>query len=122
MADMRELKESMIVGEGVENEERASERGGPNDNETAVTSVESRVAALEQRVESFARELAQLTRMTEQLALLSGKIASLEQSAAAHSRDGADRDGAGIAEQVRQLDERMQKLAVMLAQQNWNRA
>ena len=89
----------------------------------SVKSVEGRVAAIEQRVETFAQELAQLTRMTEQLAHLSGKIASLEENLAARSSNGGDaaHDGAGIADQVRQLDERMQKLAYVLAQQNWNR-
>ena len=140
MADTQELHESMIVSEG--------ERGGDGDGITesleapeasaaqnvvapkkprpkraSVKSVESRVAAIEQRVETFAQELAQLTRMTEQLAHLSNKIARLEENLAARSGDGggAAHDGAGIADQVRQLDERLQKLAYVLAQQNWNR-
>ena len=55
---------------------------------------------------------------------LSGKIAKLEESLEARSSNGGGtaHDGAGVADQVRQLDERLQKLAYVLAQQNWNRA
>ena len=138
MADTQELDESMIVSEGEDQNgdgdgammetETAPEAGAapkkPRAKRASVKSVEGRVAAIEQRVEAFAQELAQLTRMTEQLAHLSGKIAKLEESLEARSSngDGTAHDGAGIADQVRQLDERMQKLAYVLAQQNWNRA
>jgi hypothetical protein len=72
--------------------------------------------------ESLCPELAQLTRMTEHLDL-SGKIARLEESLEARSSNGggAAHDGTAIAEQVRLLDERLQKLAYALAHQNWNR-
>jgi len=85
--------------------------------------MEGRVAAIEQRAEAFAHELAQLTGLTEQRAHLSGKIAKLEESLEPRSSNGAGtaHDGAGIADQVRQMDERLQKLAYVLAQQNWNR-
>lgn len=140
MADTQELHESMIVGEGegqgdgggiAETNEApeagAAEQGAasrkPRARRVSVKSMEGRVAAIEQRVETFAQELAQLTRMTEQLAHLSGKIARLEEKLEERpSNGGASHDGAGIADQVRQLDERLQKLAYVLAQQNWNRA
>ena len=50
-------------------------------------------------------------------------VAKLEESLEARSTNGGDaaHDSAGIANQVRQLDERLQKLAYVLAQQNWNR-
>lgn len=134
MADMQELNESMIVNEETAGDEPVETYEAPEAvavdgaalkkpraKRVSVKSVEGKVAALEQQVETLAQELARLTSMTEQLAHLSGKIASLEESLAARSSSGADGDGAGIAEQVRQLDERMQKLAYVLAQQNWNR-
>jgi uncharacterized coiled-coil protein SlyX len=138
MADTQELNESMIVGEGEDlngggdgammETETAPEAGAapkkPRAKRASVKSVEGRVAAIEQRVEAFAQELVQLARMTEQLAYLGDKIAKLEESLAARSGNGggAAHDGAGVADQVRQLDERLQKLAYVLAQQNWNRS
>jgi len=141
MADTQELHESMIVSEGEGQngdgggiteaneapEASAAEEGAapkkPRAKRPSVKSVEGRIAAIEQRVEAFAREMAQLTRMTEQLAHLSGKIARLEESLSERSSNGgSSHDSAGIADQVRQLDERLQKLAYVLAQQNWNRA
>jgi uncharacterized coiled-coil protein SlyX len=138
MADTQELDESMIVGEGEDlngdgdgammEPETAPQAGAaprkPRAKRASVKSMEGRVAAIEQRVEALAQELAQLTRMTEQLAHLSGKIAKLEESLEARSSNGGGtaHDGAGVADQVRQLDERLQKLAYVLAQQNWNRA
>jgi uncharacterized coiled-coil protein SlyX len=138
MADTQELDESMIVGEGEDlngdgdgammETETAPQAGAaprkPRAKRASVKSMEGRVAAIEQRVEALAQELAQLTRMTEQLAHLSGKIAKLEESLEARSSNGGGtaHDGAGVADQVRQLDERLQKLAYVLAQQNWNRA
>jgi predicted RNase H-like nuclease (RuvC/YqgF family) len=134
MADTQELHESMVVSEGEDRNgdgammetETASEADAaaskkPRAKRASVKSVEGRVAAIEQRVEAVAQELAQLTRMTEQLAHLSGKIAKLEESLETRSSNGTSHDGAVIAEQVRQLDERLQKLAYVLAQQNWNR-
>jgi uncharacterized coiled-coil protein SlyX len=138
MADTQELDESMIVGEdedlngsgdGAMMETETAPQAGtaprkPRAKRASVKSMEGRVAAIEQRVEALAQELAQLTRMTEQLAHLSGKIAKLEESLEARSSNGGGtaHDGAGVADQVRQLDERLQKLAYVLAQQNWNRA
>lgn len=138
MTDTQELDESMIVGEGEDlngdgdgammETETAPQAGAaprkPRAKRASVKSMEGRVAAIEQRVEALAQELAQLTRMTEQLAHLSGKIAKLEESLEARSINGGGtaHDGAGVADQVRQLDERLQKLAYVLAQQNWNRA
>jgi predicted RNase H-like nuclease (RuvC/YqgF family) len=138
MADTQELDESMIVGEGEDlngdgdgamvETETAPQAGGaapkkPRAKRASVKSMEGRVAAIEQRMEALAQELAQLTRMTEQLAHLSGKIAKLEESLEARSSNGGGtaHDSAGIADQVRQMDERLQKLAYVLAQQNWNR-
>ena len=137
MADTQELDESMIVGEGEDlngdgdgammETETAPQAGAaprkPRAKRASVKSMEGRVAAIEQRVEALVQELAQLTRMTEQLAHLSSKIAKLEESLEARSSNGGDtaHDGAGVADQVRQLDERLQKLAYVLAQQNWNR-
>jgi len=140
MADTQELDESMIIGEGedlnggrdgamMETETAgaapdAAASRKPRAKRASVKSMEGRVAAIEQRVEAFAQELAQFTGLTEQLAHLSGKIAKLEESLEARSSNGAGtaHDGAGIADQVRQMDERLQKLAYVLAQQNWNRA
>lgn len=137
MADTQELDESMIIGEGEDlnggsdgammETETAPQAGAaprkPRAKRASVKSMEGRVAAIEQRAEAFAHELAQLTGLTEQLAHLSGKIAKLEESLEARSSNGAGtaHDGAGIADQVRQMDERLQKLAYVLAQQNWNR-
>jgi uncharacterized coiled-coil protein SlyX len=139
MADTQELDESMIVGEGedlngggdgamIETETVGAAPDAPAPRKprakrASVKSMEGRLAAIEQRVEVFAQELSQLARMTEQLAHLSGKIAKLEESAEARSSNGGGtaHDGAAIADQVRQLDERLQKLAYVLAQQNWNR-
>jgi uncharacterized coiled-coil protein SlyX len=136
MADTQELDESMIIGEGedidgggdgaaitAETALAGAAPKKPRAKRASVKSMEGRVVAIEQRVEFIAQELAQLTRMTEQLAHLSGKIAKLEESLEARSSNGggAVHDGAGVADQVRQLDERLQKLAYVLAQQNWNR-
>jgi hypothetical protein len=140
MTDTQELDESMIIGEG--EDPNGGRDGAMMETETAgaapdaaaprkprakrasVKSMEGRVAAIEQRVEAFAQELAQFTGLTEQLAHLSGKIAKLEESLAARSSNGGGtaHDSAGIADQVRQMDERLQKLAYVLAQQNWNRS
>ena len=139
MADTQELDESMIIGEGedlnggsdgamMETETAgaapdAAASRKPRAKRASVKSMEGRVAAIEQRAEAFAQELAQVTRIAEQLAHLSGKIAKLEESLEARSSNGGGtaHDGAGIADQVRQMDERLQKLAYVLAQQNWNR-
>jgi hypothetical protein len=58
-----------------------------------------------------------------QVAHLSGKIAKLEETMQARAGDDASaaHHGAGITDQVRQLDERLQKLANVLAQQAWSR-
>jgi hypothetical protein len=140
MADTQELDESMIIGDGedvnggsdgamIETETAgaapdAAAPRKPRAKRASVRSMEARVAAIEQRVEAFAQGLAQLTGLTEQLAHLSGKIAKLEEGLAARSSNGGGtaHDGAGIADQVRQMDERLQKLAYVLAQQNWNRS
>jgi predicted RNase H-like nuclease (RuvC/YqgF family) len=140
MADTQELDESMIMGDGedvnggsdgamIETETAgaapdAAAPRKPRAKRASVKSMEARVAAIEQRVEAFAQGLAQLTGLTEQLAHLSGKIAKLEESLAARSSNGGGtvHDSAGIADQVRQMDERLRKLAYVLAQQNWNRA
>jgi chromosome segregation ATPase len=135
MADTQELNESMIVSEdenadgggATEGSEAVAVDGTapkkPRAKRASVKSVEGRVAALEQRVETVAQELAQLPRMTEQLAHLGAKIAKLEEHLAARSGNGGgtSHESAGIADHVRQLDERLQKLADVLAQQNWNR-
>lgn len=141
--ELHELHESQIVSEGHNGDggttepyegpaagaaQDATEQGieapkKPRAKRASVKSVENRVAAIEQRVESFAQEIAQVTRITDQLARLNDKIAKLEESLSARSNNGGDaaHDGAGIADHVRQLDERLQKLAYVLAQQNWNR-
>ena len=141
MADTQELHESMIVREDEGQNGNGDEGGAAGSYDApeggaeaasaaprkarakraSVKSVEGRVEAIEQRLEAFAQELAQLTRMTEQLTHLSGKIAKLEESLETRSSNGISHDGAVIAEQMRQLDERLQKLAYVLAQQNWNR-
>ena len=89
----------------------------------AVEQFASRLRRLRESQGITSYRLAQLTGLTEQLAHLSGKIAKLEESLEARSSNGAGtaHDGAGIADQVRQMDERLQKLAYVLAQQNWNR-
>jgi predicted RNase H-like nuclease (RuvC/YqgF family) len=143
MADTQELHESQIVSEGQdiqgqdldgqeadestdpvagEAQDAAAPRK-PRPKRASMKSVENRVAAIEQRVETFAHELAQLSRMTEQLAHLGGRIAKLEENlqARAGNDTGAPQDSAGITDQVRQLDERLQKLANVLAQQAWSR-
>jgi predicted RNase H-like nuclease (RuvC/YqgF family) len=144
VADTQELHESQIVSEGqdIQGQNFEGQEDGENTDAPAaseaqdaaaprkprpkrasVKSVENRVAAIEERVEAFAQELAQLSRMAEQLAHLGGRIAKLEENLQA--RAGSDASGthydAGITDQVRQLDERLQKLANVLAQQAWSR-
>ena len=143
MADTQELHESQIVSEGqdLEGQDLEGQNAGestdalaaseaqdaaalrkPRPKRASVKSVENRVAAIEQRVESFAQELAQLNRLTEQLAHLGGRIAKLEENLQARaSNDTGVQYSAGITDQVRQLDERLQKLANVLAQQAWSR-
>lgn len=140
MADTQELDESQIVSDSQDSEgglgsvetgetpeaSAAQDIAAPKKarpKRASVKSVESRVGAIEQRVEIFAQELAQIPRIAEQLAHLSAKIAKLEEHLEARSSNGsgAAHEGAGIADQVRQLDERVQKIAYVLAQQNWNR-
>jgi predicted RNase H-like nuclease (RuvC/YqgF family) len=148
VADTRELHESQIVSEGQDiqgQDIQGQDLEGQNAGESAdapaaseaqdaaalrklrpkrasVKSVENRVAAIEQRVETFAQELAQLNRLTEQLAHLGGRIAKLEENLQARaSNDTGVQYSAGITDQVRQLDERLQKLANVLAQQAWSR-
>src|SRR3984893_2177691 len=143
MADTEELHESQIVSEGqdLEGQDLEGQNAGestdalaaseaqdaaalrkPRPKRASVKSVENRVAAIEQRVESFAQELAQLNRLTEQLAHLGGRIAKLEENQQARaSNDTGVQYSAGITDQVRQLDERLQKLANVLAQQAWSR-
>jgi predicted RNase H-like nuclease (RuvC/YqgF family) len=143
MADTQELHESQIVSEGqdLEGQDLEGQNAGestdalaaseaqdaaalrkPRPKRASVKSVENRVAAIEQRVETFAHELAQLSRMTEQLAHLGGRIAKLEENLQARaSNDTGVQYSAGITDQVRQLDERLQKLANVLAQQAWSR-
>jgi uncharacterized coiled-coil protein SlyX len=143
MADTQELHESQIVSEGqdLEGQDLEGQNAGestdalaaseaqdaaalrkPRPKRASVKSVENRVAAIEQRLESFAQELAQLNRLTEQLAHLGGRIAKLEENLQARaSNDTGVQYCAGITDQVRQLDERLQKLANVLAQQAWSR-
>ena len=148
MADTQELHESQIVSEGqdtqgqdIQGQDLEGQEAGestdapaasgaqdaaalrkPRPKRASVKSVENRVAAIEQRVESFAQELAQLNRLTEQLAHLGGRIAKLEENLQARaSNDTGVQYSAGITDQVRQLDERLQKLANVLAQQAWSR-
>jgi hypothetical protein len=143
MADTQELHESQIVSEGqdLEGQDLEGQNAGestdalaaseaqdaaalrkPRPKRASVKSVENRVAAIEQRLESFAQELAQLNRLTEQLAHLGGRIAKLEENLQARaSNDTGVQYSAGITDQVRQLDERLQKLANVLAQQAWSR-
>ena len=143
MADTQELHESQIVSEGqdLEGQDLEGQNAGestdalaaseaqdaaalrkPRPKRASVKSVENRVAAIEQRVESFAQELAQLNWLTEQLAHLGGRIAKLEENLQARaSNDTGVQYSAGITDQVRQLDERLQKLANVLAQQAWSR-
>ena len=143
MADTQELHESQIVSEGqdLEGQDLEGQNAGestdalaaseaqdaaalrkPRHKRASVKSVENRVAAIEQRLESFAQELAQLNRLTEQLAHLGGRIAKLEENLQARaSNDTGVQYSAGITDQVRQLDERLQTLANVLAQQAWSR-
>ena len=140
MADTQELHESQIVSEGQGQDLEGQEAGEstdaaasseaqdaaaprkPRPKRASVKSIENRVAAIEQRVETFAQELAQLNRLTEQLAHLGGRIAKLEENLQARAgNDTGAHYGAGITDQVRQLDERLQKLANVLAQQAWSR-
>ena len=143
MADTQELHESQIVSEGqdLEGQDLEGQNAGestdalaaseaqdaaalrkPRPKRASVKSVENRVAAIEQRLETFAQELAQLNRLTEQLAHLGGRIAKLEENLQARaSNDTGVQYSAGITDQVRQLDERLQKLANVLAQQAWSR-
>lgn len=122
-----ELHEGQIVEEGAEHAVATTDTGEavsvtaqpsagsptrPRARRTTVKDVENRTGDLEQRVAALAEQVDELNRRIEELE------ASREQ---ARTDDGVARNGGApdLAEQVRQLDERLQKLANIVAQQPW---
>ncbi len=141
MANAHELESAELVGEG-EDTHGEGQAGGdghagllnqtspatPADAEAlerqrarraAFKSVESRVIALEQRAAVLAEEMG---RVGEQVAQLDARLVKIEGrlEAGLPSADGAPADLAQVTEHLRQLDERLQKLANALAEQSWS--
>lgn len=129
MADTHELQEDQIVPEGPEITDATGATEPPADTpgkkprakRASVKGVEARVAALEQQVGALNAELGQLSQLTGQLARLSERTGRLEESAKAQAADNAaaSNNGGDLAAHVRQLDDRLQKLATILTQQTW---
>lgn len=87
-------------------------------------SLEARIAALELAARSFTDAASRISRIAEQVAALNGRISRLESVSRAHSANDAEAapGGSQMDEKLRQLDERLQKLANALAEQNWSRS
>lgn len=133
MADTHELQEDQVVQgeqevsgltEAVEPSEAPVRK--PRAKRTSVRAVEGKLAAIEEQVEALGREVAPISRLAEQiaelgrqLAQLDGRLAKFEEQRQPGAGDGHVQDGAGLAELVRQHEERLQKLATILAQQAW---
>lgn len=117
MAETQELLESQIVEEGPQTADADAEakpteaRKKLRAKRPSVKAVESRAAELEQRIEALAEQVAHLGR---RLVALEENRRQPQPSDRSSSDDGGD-----LAEHVRQLDERMQKLANFVTQQNW---
>lgn len=127
MAETQELQDSQIVEEGAEHALTTADDGEaagvaaqpsagpstrPRARRTTVKDVENRTQDLDQRVVA----------LTEQVDELNRRIEKLEASRdGARADDGAASNGAvpDLAEQIRQLDQRLQKLANILTQQAW---
>jgi uncharacterized phage infection (PIP) family protein YhgE len=113
MAETQELQENQIVQDDPQgaDAQAAESPKKPRAKRPSVKAVENRAAELEQRIETLAEQVAQLSR----------RLAALEESRH-HSQAGdgaASLNGGDLAEHVRQLDDRLQKLANFLTQQNW---
>jgi predicted RNase H-like nuclease (RuvC/YqgF family) len=125
MAETQDLRESQIVEEGSGNadttvgtDEAVSVDSQPSaELPKRPRARRSTVKHVEIRTEELLQRVAELTDLVEQL---SRRIDRLE---ANHEKadESANHNGAesGLAEHVRQLDERLQKLADFLTQQNW---
>jgi predicted RNase H-like nuclease (RuvC/YqgF family) len=117
MADMQELLESQVVqeeppqgGDAPADAQVAEAPKRPRVKRSSVKAVENRAAELEQRIEALAEQVAQFSR----------RVVALEESRhQSQTHGGASHNGGDLAEHVRQLDERVQKLANYLTQQNW---
>jgi phage shock protein A len=121
MADPQELQESQIVpgepdradaGMSAETRPHTESPGKVSARRSMVKEVENTTADLDQRIVA----------LTEQVAELSRRIEALEASRdQAQADGGADHNGAqaDLAGRMRQLDERLQKLANILTQQTW---
>jgi uncharacterized protein YdcH (DUF465 family) len=81
------------------------------------------VNSLEQQAGSFTDAAGRISRIAEEIETLNGRIARLEgrSQTQSGSADGAELDGSQLAEKVRQLDDRLQTIANLLAEQNWSR-
>jgi hypothetical protein len=94
----------------------------PHAGSVPASSLEPRLAALEQQARAFMDAAGRIGRITEQFEALTSRLARLEDRSEHQSaNDGAARDGSQLAERVRQLDERLQNLSTLLAEQNWSR-
>lgn len=118
MAETQELLESQVVQDESQSgdapasvEAQADEAPKkPRARRSSVKAVENRAAELEQ----------QIAGLTEQLGQLSRRLAALEDGQRQPQTNGAAGQNDGdLAEHVRQLDERVQKLANYMTQQNW---
>jgi hypothetical protein len=120
-SDTQELREDQIISEGVEGEEApllpddqpqagALEKK-PRAKRISTKAVENRVIAIEQRLESLAEQVAQIIHRLNRVEEVALSRPSESMIAAVHDGD--------LTEQVRQLDGRVQKIAAILAEQNW---
>jgi hypothetical protein len=119
-SDTQELREDQIISEGVEGEEAPllpddqPQAGGlekkPRAKRISTKAVENRVVAIEQRLESLAEQVAQIIHRLNRVEEVALSRPS-ESMIAVHDGD--------LTEQVRQLDGRVQKIAAILAEQNW---
>jgi len=120
-SDTQELREDQIISEGAEGEEApllsddqsqaSALEKKPRAKRTSTKAVENRVAAIEQRLDSLAEQLAQIIHRLNRVEEVSLSRPSESMTTALHDGD--------LSEQVRQLDGRVQKIAAILAEQNW---
>ncbi len=120
-SDTQELREDQIVGEGQEGEEAPLSPDGqqpaaaaekkPRAKRVSTRVVENRVVSIEQQLESLIGQVAQIIQRLNRVEEIATSRPGERVSTAFHDGD--------LAVQVSQLDERVQKIAAILAQQNW---
>ena len=129
MAETHELQQDQIVPEGPETTDATGATETPADTpdkkprakRASVKGVEARVAALEQQSGALNAQAEALNQLTERIARFGDRIGRLEESSKTHAADGAasSNNGGDLAERVRQMEDRLQKLATILTQQTW---